>query len=213
MKKYLVLIAAMLLFGQSAVFGATLYDFESGTQSWITSTYPGDDYMTAVAQSSAQQHGGSYSLAGTITDLGANQSGQALVNPTPPKDLTGLILSAYAYAPTGMGGTASAPNAFQLFVKTGSAWVWNETPWSAGQLGPTKENQWIKLTMDMAGVADANDVREIGIKFGASGAMVGTLSGTVYMDDVEVIPEPTSLLLLGSGLVGLLGFTTRRKKA
>ena len=211
MMKYLIAIATMLLVGNAA-FGATLYDFESGTQGWTFSTFAGDDYMTAIAQSSTQAHGGTYSLAGTITNLVANKSGQALVDPATPLDLTGQILTAYAYAPTGMGGTGSAPNAFQLFVKTGSAWTWNETPWSAGQLGPTKENQWIKLTMDMSGVANANDVKEIGVKYGASGSMAGTLSGTVYVDDIQVVPEPTSMLLLGSGLVGVLGLA-RRKKA
>jgi hypothetical protein len=209
MVRYLTLVAALLLLGQTAVFGATLYDFESGSQGWVTSTWPGDDYMTSVSQSNTVANGGTYSLKGTITNLVADKSGMAQVDPTTPLNLTNQVLSAYVYAPAGMGGTLSAPNGFSLFVKTGPDWTWTDNGWN--NIGPTNENKWLQLTLNMAGIANANDVREIGVKFGAAGGMVGTLSGNVYVDDVQAIPEPASLLLLGTGLVGLLGLRKHRK--
>ncbi|HOX09347.1 MAG TPA: hypothetical protein PLA52_01750, partial [Candidatus Omnitrophota bacterium] len=64
MMKRILIVAAVLLLGNPA-FGATLYDFESGTDGWTFQDYTDSQAISAVAQSSDQAKSGSYSLMGT----------------------------------------------------------------------------------------------------------------------------------------------------
>ena len=218
MMKYLVAIAAMLLVG-NCVFGATLYDFETGTQGWTFQDYTDSQAISAVVQSNTQAKSGSYSLAGTthLVPGDANYSkGELLVNRGANiLNLNGLQASISVYGPTGAAGTnPSSPNGWQMFFKDATWKSWYG-PWTNMAV-----NTWQTLTVT-PGVTtpafvdagfDPTQVMVMGVKLGTGGSSTGTYDGLVYADDYKVVPEPASMLLLGTGLAGIFGFA-RKKKA
>jgi predicted MFS family arabinose efflux permease len=54
---------------------------------------------------------------------------------------------------------------------------------------------------------DYTTIRQIGIKFGTGTTQSALYSydGPVYVDEYEVVPEPASIMLFATGLLGLLG--------
>ena len=145
MMKYLVAIAAMLLVG-NCVFGATLYDFETGTQGWTFQDYTDSQAISAVVQSNTQAKSGSYSLAGTthLVPGDANYSkGELLVNRGANiLNLNGLQASISVYGPTGAAGTnPSSPNGWQMFFKDATWKSWYG-PWTNMAV-----NTWQTLTV------------------------------------------------------------------
>lgn len=225
MVKYLTLVAALLLIGQTAVFGATLYDFESGTQGWVYQTYTDSQGITGVVQSTPPNpaKAGTYSLKGTAhligSDPGNNYTkGETYVELAGTMNLVGLPASVWVYAPTGLGGTTNLPNGWQMFFKDSSWRNWYG-PWN--DIGPTNENVWKQLSVTLGSTAaawedagfDYTQIKRMGVKIGIGGGSTLTYDGPLYVDEYSVVPEPTSMLLLGSGLVGLFGFAVKRKKA
>ncbi|MFA6355889.1 MAG: PEP-CTERM sorting domain-containing protein [Candidatus Omnitrophota bacterium] len=219
MMKRILIIAAVLLLGHPA-FGATLYDFETGVDSWTFQNYTDSQAISAVAQSSAQASSGSYSLMGTthLVPGDANYSkGEVLINRTAANalNLNGLQASVSVYAPTGAAGTnPSAPNGWQMFFKDTNWKSWYG-PWSN-----MTENAWQSLSVTPGVTSpdfvdsgfDPTKIMVMGVKLGTGDASTGTFDGAIYVDQYSVVPEPASMFLLGSGLIGILGFA-RKKRA
>ncbi|MDD5072317.1 MAG: PEP-CTERM sorting domain-containing protein [Candidatus Omnitrophica bacterium] len=204
----------------SSAFATTLYDFESGTQGWTFQDYSDSMAVSAVAQSGDQAKSGSYSLAGTTHLVPGDASfskGEVLVNrgSSNALDLQGVLASVSVYGPTGAAGTnPSSPNGWQMFFKDTSWKSWYG-PWSN-----LTENNWTTLSSTLGSTTpdfvdsgfDPTRVMVMGVKLGTGDSSTGTYDGLIYVDQYDVIPEPASMLLLGSGLVGILGFA-RKKKA
>lgn len=103
----------------------------------------------------------------------------------------------------GTSGTASDGMEVELVNQAN----WSQK-WQSGVWNVPNDNTWYTKTFDVSGVSFLNNVGPVNI------VLKGTSSygtPTISVDNLQVIPEPTSLLLLGTGLVGLLGFSKKKR--
>ncbi len=122
-----------------------------------------------------------------------------------PSGATGLNLSGGGFMAFGEGdGTASDFIAFELSLPTTTITFFSDT--SAG----------IPCSDFFGGCAVTEDgtvqSSETLTWLDNSGAILAT-DNVSFQSDVEVVPEPASLALLGSGLLAIIGYTRRRRLA
>ena len=120
----------------------------------------------------------------------------------------GDLLSGWAAFDSGEEGTKYADNAYVNIYNASNnqiAQPWYDTDFGKGEEYCTPWTEW-SWTANIAG--------SYKIEFGvANGVLDDETNPYALFDGVTqtVIPEPATMLLLGSGLLGLLGFRKKRK--
>ncbi|SCF42385.1 cellulose binding domain-containing protein [Micromonospora mirobrigensis] len=160
--------SAALKIGEGTSIGTTLYDFESGVDGWSGTGVAGGPWAVTDWATSGRQ-----SVKADLT-LGARTAYLARTGALNLSGRGSLRLSAKLAAWGNAGGGVQV----KVYVKTGPSWAWHDGgPQPLTTAGST-------LTLDLTGLADLGDVREVGVQVVSPADSSG--GSAVYVDNVTV---------------------------
>jgi len=145
--------------------------------------------------------GNSIAFGATTTDFGSTPGSEILCNgPTACSGSKSDILHAV------VGETLQLDTALTLTaVATGVCIAFNCPPFTDGNA--------VQIFNPSLSSIDASHTANIFVNPITSGVSYATASGVMYLTPASAVPEPSTILLLASGLAGLLGYGWRRKGA
>lgn len=149
---------------------ATLYDFESGTQSWQGGNVAGGPWTTNEWKSS-----GTYSLK---ADVSLSSHSVHSLYLAADQSLSGKSILKATVKHASWGSIGSGIYA-KLYVKTGSGWTWYD-----GGATLINASGGTTLSLSLSSIPNLSQVREIGVQFTASSDSSG--QSAVYVDNVTV---------------------------
>lgn len=196
-------VVVFLTLSVAAPAGAiTYFDFASDTQGWAAEDW---GYGTPTLSWTSFNGGSLQADTSSMSVLAAPDNwAKAYLKGalTSSQDLSSAsIYSLDIWVPSDMWVKA------KLGVRTGSGW----TLYQGAETADLAQSAWQTISWDLSGTPDLSDVKELGVEvFGWYPTPTGN---TFNIDNVSAnpIPEPTSLLLLGTGLFGIFGFSLKRK--
>lgn len=156
------------VFGSSIGTNNILYDFESGTQSWIGSNISGGPWATTE-----WAVGGSHSIKADI-QLSANSVHYLSLSQSLNLSGKSKLKATVKHANWGTVGNGLSA---KLYVKTGSDWKWFDG--GTTKISSTSDTT---LTLDLSTVFNVSDIKEVGVQFTSSSNSGGQTS--LYLDNV-----------------------------